>query len=471
LRKLASRLYTRNLKDTPEQIVKRNLWQIGAGYFPGALIADRTALETAPARDGSICLISERAADVNLPGLVLRPLRGIGPQPTDRHFISGLFLCSPARAYLENMRQSRAHGGRIPRTLTRKELEERLDAFVRRNGDEGVNRLRDDMRALAPALGLEAETKVLDALIGTLLGTQEAKLVSPVGRARHAQRPYDPDMLELFQVLHHALREHYPAPICVRQRTAAGLATCAFFEAYFSNFIEGTEFEVDETMEIVFEGIIPTDRPADAHDVLGTWRIVSDTEEMSRLPKEAGEFVSLLRGRHAVIMEGRPDKGPGIFKTGANRVGASHFVAPDLVEGTLDHGFALSRSLDAPLQRAIFIMFLVAEVHPFADGNGRVARIMMNAELVAAGEERIIIPTVYRNNYLAALRALTHNREPEPIMRALGYAQRWTHAIPWGSIEKARQVMEACNAFHDPNLADREGIRLQMPRSKPEPST
>jgi fido (protein-threonine AMPylation protein) len=35
------------------------------------------------------------------------------------------------------------------------------------------------------------------------------------------------------------------------------------------------------------------------------------------------------------------------------------------------------------------MMFLISEVHPFADGNGRIARIMMNAELVAAGEERI----------------------------------------------------------------------------------
>jgi Fic family protein len=49
------------------------------------------------------------------------------------------------------------------------------------------------------------------------------------------------------------------------------------------------------------------------------------------------------------------------------------------------------------------MMFLVAEVHPFADGNGRVARIMMNAELVAARESRIIVPTVFRNNYLMAL--------------------------------------------------------------------
>ena len=49
LRKLASRLYTRDLTDRPEAVVARNLWQIVAGFFPGALIADRTALENAPA--------------------------------------------------------------------------------------------------------------------------------------------------------------------------------------------------------------------------------------------------------------------------------------------------------------------------------------------------------------------------------------------------------------------------------------
>lgn len=56
LRKLASRLYTRNLTDDPASVVRRNLWQIVGGYFPGGLIADRTALENAPAADGSVCL-------------------------------------------------------------------------------------------------------------------------------------------------------------------------------------------------------------------------------------------------------------------------------------------------------------------------------------------------------------------------------------------------------------------------------
>lgn len=56
-----------------------------------------------------------------------------------------------------------------------------------------------------------------------------------------------------------------------------------------------------------------------------------------------------------------------------------------------------------PIARAIYMMFLVTEVHPFDDGNGRIARIMMNAELVNGGSSKIIIPTVYREDYMLAL--------------------------------------------------------------------
>ena len=464
LRKLASRLYTRNLRDDPKQIVRRNLWQIVGGYFPGGLIADRTALENAPAEDGSVCLVAERGADIELPGIILRPRRGVAPLPEDRPFIGSLFLSSTARAYLENMRASRrARGGFVARTLSRKEIEEKLDAVLQRNGEEGLNRLRDDIRAIAPALGLEAEAKALDELIGTLLGTRAVEMVSPRGRARQAGRPYDHERVELFHALHRELRDHVPAPVPAKRRDERAAATLAFFEAYFSNFIEGTEFEVGEAAAIVFDGVIPADRPQDAHDILGTWRVVSDSVELGRRPATPTEFVSLLRSRHAAIMDQRPDKGPGTFKALSNRAGSTIFVAPELVAGTLDQGFALLHSLAAPFHRAVFMMFLVAEVHPFADGNGRTARIMMNAELVASGEERIVIPTVYRNNYLSALKALSQNGLPEPLVRTLDYAQRWTNAVPWGSLDDTRRILENCHAFLNPNEADEAGVRLVFP--------
>ena len=88
---------------------------------------------------------------------------------------------------------------------------------------------------------------------------------------------------------------------------------------------------------------------------------------------------------------------------------------------------------------------------------------MMNAELVSAGEECIIIPTVFRGNYLTALKALSLNGNPQPIVRTLDFAQRWVTAIHWRDLDGTRRELEGCNALMDPNDADERGMRLRLP--------
>lgn len=459
LLKIGSRIYTRNFKEPAERIVQRNLWPLVASYLPGALIADRTALENRPAPDGSVFVIAEHKRDIAIPGVTLRPRKGPPPLQTDRQFIGTLRIASPARAFLENMRPSRARSG-VGRTLSRRDIEERLDEILRRGGETALQRLRDEARQIVGALSMEEEFQRLDTIIGCLLGTRKATLESPLTVARAAGLPYDPHRLNLFQKLFSELAGSAPVTRLARQTDGVALP---FFEAYFSNFIEGTEFAIEEAEDIIFNGHIPKSRPADAHDVIGTWKTVSDTAEMSQLPRSFEELLALLKGRHAQIMEGRPDKEPGIFKSDPNRAGATLFVAPELVPGTLAKGYELYRGLSSPLNRAVFIMFMISEVHPFADGNGRVARIMMNAELVSVGENRIIVPTVYRNNYLVALKGLSHNGNTGAIVRTMDFAQRYTAAIDFSDLERARFALERTNAFADPNEADASGMRLILP--------
>lgn len=159
-----------------------------------------------------------------------------------------------------------------------------------------------------------------------------------------------------------------------------------------------------------------------------------------------------------MFMEARPHKNPGAFKTQSNRAGTTIFVAPDLVNGTLEQGFAFLNGLSAPFHRAVFMMFLVSEVHPFADGNGRAARIMMNAELVAKGQERIIVATAYRIDYLGALRALSQGGNTTPLIRMLDYAQRYTYAIDWRELAVARRMLTETGAFREGDEA-----RLRLP--------
>lgn len=460
LRKLASRLYSRDLKSVPDAIVRGNLWQIVAGYFPDAIIADRTALEGVPAKDGSIFLVSsEGQSDVAIPGFTLRPRRGAPAQPNDLPFMGTLRLASPARTLLDNFAPSRSRGA-VTRTLSRKELEQHLDTLLRRSGEDELNRLRDEARRLAPTLEREKEFTALNKLIGALLSTQDDHVQTPVVRARRKGMPYDPERLELFEMLR---AELHRTPPQTRPAQMGDGTTLPFFEAYFSNFIEGTEFAVDEAAAIVFENKIPNARPQDAHDILGTYRLVTNLEELAKTPANFADLERLLKRRHAEIMQARPDKNPGSYKAEANRAGMTMFVDPEMVRGTLEQGFKVYTSLATPFQRAVFMMFLVSEVHPFSDGNGRISRVMMNAELVSRGEQRIIIPTIYRENYLSALKALSNRNSAEPLIRMLDFAQRFTALVDWRNFNLAETELKAANAFMDSKTAEDQGLRLRLP--------
>jgi hypothetical protein len=459
VKKLGSRVYTTNLKEDPRALTRRYAWFLVEELFPGAIVVDRTALEHRPAEDGSIFIISKKKRGLKLPGLVIRPRKGIGPLEEDRPFMGRLYLSCPARAYLENMRKSRTRAGAVSRTLSRKEIEEKLELLLQLSGVEALQKIREESRKLAPALGLPKEFKALDSLIGALLGTRKANLTSLLAIARTENQPYDPKRLDLFQSLFETLKS-VPLKDCKVRYPGSALP---FFEAYFSNFIEGTEFEVSEAAQIIFEGKIPKDRPEDAHDILGTFQLTSDDSEMKKTPSNAEELLYLLKSRHARLMQGRPEMKPGEFKSVQNKAGSTFFVAPELVEGTLKQGFKWFMGLDTPFQRAVFMMFLISEVHPFADGNGRCARVMMNCELAAGDQARIIIPTVYRNNYLASLKTISHHGKVEALIRVLDFAQNYTSLIDWSSFKKAQKMLQLTHAFEDPNTAEVLGVRLILP--------
>ena len=145
-------------------------------------------------------MIADHKRDIIMPGVTLRPRKGPPPLESDRQFIGTLRIASPARAFLENMRPTRARSG-ARRTLSRREVEERLDEMLRHNGERALQRIRDDSKEISDALCMREEFHRLDAIIGGLLGTREARLASPVGVARAAGAPYDPNRLELFQKL------------------------------------------------------------------------------------------------------------------------------------------------------------------------------------------------------------------------------------------------------------------------------
>ena len=411
IRKILARVYTANLIDEPESILQRNLFFILGHLYPKAVLSYRSALELRPTAKGNLYLTYSYSRNIEMLHLQLRFVKGSEPLPSDNPLTGELYLSSLERACLENLKPSRKGRDGEKRVVDKAVIEKRLLDILTIDGEAGINTFRDKAKEVAQALGFEKEFEKLNLIIGALLATKSIKgLKSPLAIARALGEPYDALRVDIFWQLFSYLKSNRFEKRKLTVESGEAFQNFAFFEAYFSNFIEGTEFEIEEAKEIVFQNVVIENRTGDTHDIKGTFEIVSNPFEMRKIPTQFEQFLELLKNRHRIIMRGRQDKRPGQFKAKANRAGNTVFVAPGQVRGTLKKGFELYQALEQPFSRAVFIMFLITEIHPFEDGNGRVARVMMNAELVKAGYSKILIPTVFREDYLLALRKLSRKK-------------------------------------------------------------
>jgi Fic family protein len=160
-------------------------------------------------------------------------------------------------------------------------------------------------------------------------------------------------------------------------------------------------------------------------------------------------------------MSARNDKKPGLFKDKNNFAGSTAFVDYQLARGTLEQSFGFYTALDHPFARAAYIMFVISEVHPFLDGNGRIARVMMNAELVKSGQSKIIIPTVYREDYLGALKKFTKQRKCDTYVKMLQRAHEFSANLHDDNLDSMQAYLTKCHAF----VADSDTILKIAPRT------
>lgn len=460
IRKIAPRVYTSSLEEAPEKVVRRNWYRLVSDLFPDAFLSHRSALERIPTPEGHLYLTRSYKGTVELPGLILHFIKGPGPLEDDVLFFGNLKASGLARAYLENLQRTKG-SGEESKTLSREQLEEKLEAFLRVKGENTLNQVRDRAKEIVPPLNMEKEFTELNQLITDLLGTGLSKnLVSPVARARVLGEPMDPDRIQLFESLYEELvKRDYP-DYPDKNKSIQAYQNFAFFEGYFSNYIEGTEFTVDEAKRIITTATPLPARDEDSHDVLGTYQIVSNRSEMSIQPKNPDDLLKLLRERHAALLSARKSKNPGEFKDKNNRAGDTEFVDMKLVPGTLKKGYEWYSLLQHPFAKAAYMMFLISEVHPFLDGNGRIARVMMNAEFSSKGLSKIIIPTVYREDYMGAIKKLTRQRESDAYIRMLLRAWEFSSYVYDDNLDHMEEYLKECNAF----LTHKEGYLKIIPK-------
>lgn len=84
--------------------------------------------------------------------------------------------------------------------------------------------------------------------------------------------------------------------------------------------------------------------------------------------------------------------------------GASH-VPPGAskVEGEMNDLIEQVGSMTTPLEKAVFSHFHIARIHPFEDGNGRVARVVQNALMMGANYLPVPTRVDQRDAYISTL--------------------------------------------------------------------
>jgi len=433
-------------EDELKTLVRRNWQRLVGVVVPGGVVSHLSAMRGGLLASGEVIVSHPTSFNrkILLPGVTVRVVRGPGPLPGDLSIgTSGLQFASRARMLLENI------GRQGDLRASKADVEEMLVAILNASGEKALNEVRDQATALAASLGAEKSLEHLRTIIGMLLGTySKGELTTKAGRAVSRGTPVDLERLERFEVLATHLRTvALPHIECPLQGVARQNA--AFLESYFSNYVEGTKFDIQQARDIVMNNQVMPNRPKDSHDVLGVFRLAITSPYRDSPPLAGEEFLSGLENWHAEMLKMRPEANPGKLKLDVNYAGTTQFVDPAFVRGTFAEGSALARSVPEGLARGAYYAFLISEVHPFDDGNGRLSRLVMNAELTRAGVSRIIIPTLYHLQYVDCARALTRKNEPTGFVQALAKMARWSSQFNFEGLDLLIEEVRKTNALEE----------------------
>lgn len=179
---------------------------------------------------------------------------------------------------------------------------------------------------------------------------------------------------------------------------------------YHSNAIEGSSVTLQETRAILLDGITVGGKPLREHlEVINHRHAIDFVQALAQ--KDAPLTEHAIRQIHALVLRTIDDEEAGRYRRGNVRITGSDFVPPDAVAVPgLMHDFAAWLASDEAKQLhtvefAALAHFKLVDIHPFVDGNGRTARLLMNLILMRAGYPPAIVRAEDRVAYYDALDA------------------------------------------------------------------
>lgn len=194
---------------------------------------------------------------------------------------------------------------------------------------------------------------------------------------------------------------------------------------YTSNALEGNSLTAGETAIILEKGIAIGGKPLKDHLEAINHGFAFDNI-MSLVQRSSDEFsLSELYAIHQLILRSIDDANAGKLRTVNIRITgldlklADHVRLPELMEHFIDW---LTTTDEHPVLRAADAHLKLVTIHPFIDGNGRTARLLMNLLLMQAGYPPAVIKPEERAAYIDALQQAQLYGNNEPFREIIAHA-------------------------------------------------
>ncbi len=184
---------------------------------------------------------------------------------------------------------------------------------------------------------------------------------------------------------------------------------------YTSNAIEGNTLTLRETAELIEHGITVGGKPLRDHlEAVDHYDAVQWVRALAAASTPLDE-ATICELHRRIVLRSQPEIA-GIYSRLPRRIAGSPVVFPNPAKipqlmAELDTWLKAAPS-DPPA--AFEAHFRLTAIHPFADGNGRTARLLMNMMLIRGGYPPVAVRPQDRKTYLDALErgSLAEHLEP-----------------------------------------------------------
>jgi Fic family protein len=177
---------------------------------------------------------------------------------------------------------------------------------------------------------------------------------------------------------------------------------------YNSNAIEGNTLTITETKVILEDGLtIGKGKSLKEHlEVINHKEAIDYIDDIVSKDLDISERV--IKDLHYLILKSIDNKNAGEYRqtnvliSGSKHRPVEHYLVKErMVE--LVEWYKNNRDKKHPIELAAEFHFRYVYIHPFIDGNGRTARLLMNLILMRNGYPVTVIKTEDRNEYMKAL--------------------------------------------------------------------